>query len=1032
MSLLFEQLPFYSLSNDDFCSVVNENDSMSNIISLDKLNAMKFKLLDDENDKYLFSDQSHQDFVSIQNDISDQCKYYVGEMPIIKSENMSILFNNINSIPKHFDELTCLLDFESSSRYDIIALCETKLTVEISQLYYIKEYNMFNNFNTRNSGGLTVYISNKFNNCFVRDDLCLISESIEILVIEIPNKDKNIVVGVIYRRPGTSFQNFFNKFSNVVDILRSENKHCYFAGDFNIDLLCLQQSQQVLSFVNLLLSANYQCIITHPTRVTSNSATLIDHIWTNDAHNLINNGIIHSSISDHFPIFSTFNMNSVINKNECTEKKCNSFRLISNDNLIEFKNELSDVSWDLVINNNNINSAYSNFELIFKSLFEKQFPMVNKKLSNKNNKTYITQDIKEQIKRRDKLAKLYAKYPITYGKTFKKLRNKITNDIRKAKIKFFNDKLQQCSSDVGKTWNVINSILNRNKDKNSNNEFLIDDELIDNPKIIAERFNDYFVDIGNRISSGLPVPPVNYTNFLGPRFNCNFSFTQINNLEIKKIINDFKNCTPGIDEIPMKVLKFSVDELMIPIAHLCNLSLQCGIVPQQLKVAKIVPIFKAGKHDNVMNYRPISILPSISKILEKIVAVQLYDFLEGNNILNEHQYGFRKGRSTEAALCDFVDNVAVALEQKLHTAAVFLDLTKAFDTIRHDIMLGKLDHCGVRGVALEWFSNYLRGRFQCVTFRRVLSSLKEITSSVPQGSSLGPLLFIIYINDTINVSDKLRFKLYADDSVLYMTGNDPVNVINCMNSELMNINSWLIANKLTLNINKSHYIVFSKQVLPDTYLPPIKINDNKLSRVQETKFLGVTINARLNWSTHINNITLKISRINGILYLTRSLFLKESLRYIYLTLVNSHLTYCNIVWGNANKTNLRPLFLVQKRIIRTITFSTRYTHTGPLFQTLRILNIDQINFLCCALFMYKKLNGLIFSEITFNMVSDVHNVYLRDTLRLRLPRCSAEQRRRSVGYRGCQVWNEIPLNIRSTVNIINFKRLVKDFVMQPG
>ena len=435
---------------------------------------------------------------------------------------------------------------------------------------------------------------------------------------------------------------------------------------------------------------------------------------------------------------------------------------------------------------------------------------------------------------------------------------------------------------------------------------------------------------------------------------------------------------------------------------------------------------------DVNNFRPISVLPSIGKIIEKVVSDQLYEYFVVNKLLSYSQFGFRRGRSTEAALCSFTNDVLTAFQSELNTVAMYLDLSKAFDTISHDILLSKLEHNGVRGAELQWFTSYLTDRKQCVKYENSLSSLQSISCSVPQGSSLGPLLFIIYINDIVNTSDLLKFCMYADDSVIYLSGKDTKDVIDSINIQIQNITQWLLANKLTLNIPKSHYMIFCKRKLNLGDLPQININDININRVTETEFLGMTITDKLSWAKHIRNITIKISKINGILYLTRQLLNRETLKRIYIALVQPHLTYCNIIWGFNFASHLNPLVLMQKRIVRTMNFCNRRAHTAELFQALNILNIHKINKQCTALFVFKSLNNLIFTTIEYKFVSDIHNINLRDTLRLRPPSVGTLRSQRSALYHGCTVWNDLPLEVRLINSIVAFKKRVRDLLMLPG
>ena len=606
MAFLREQLPYFDLNNEDLVGHLADDlvqptpcNTSSSIMSTDILYDLTFDIKSCQDDRSISNNEPDNYFYEFYKRISNSCKYFVDNLPECRRGHLSMFFHNINSLPKHFDELSNLLDVELKVKFNVISLCETKLTPDISHLYRIEGYTMFNRCNSRNKGGLTCYIEDKFKNCFVREDLSTSSESTEFLFIEVPvsGSQKNVVIGVIYRRPGTDFRKFYENLTNVLDILKLEKKICYFMGDFNLDLLKFHESTQVSDFVNLLTSENYLCSITHPTRVTHNTATLIDHIWCNNYKNLSSCGIIHSMITDHFPVFSVFNIGeSKKHENiECKDEMY--FRSFSEEKLESFKCVLDGVCWDLVVGINNIEASYSNFETIFGALISKHFPMISKKIPNGHkNKPYITSNIKNLINSKKKLAKLYAKYPITYGKSFRKLRNKIANEIRNSKIKYFSEKLNSCSSDTSETWKVINTILNRKKEKTKINEFMINGNSESNTEIIAESFNDHYSDVGTRLAADLPASPVSYRYFLGVRTDAEFLFESVTREKIKCTVGSLKNCSAGYDDIPMKVIKYCIDSLLEPLTHICNLSLQSGTVPKQLKISKLTPIFKTGKN----------------------------------------------------------------------------------------------------------------------------------------------------------------------------------------------------------------------------------------------------------------------------------------------------------------------------------------------------------------------------------------------------------------------------------------------------
>ena len=384
-----------------------------------------------------------------------------------------------------------------------------------------------------------------------------------------------------------------------------------------------------------------------------------------------------------------------------------------------------------------------------------------------------------------------------------------------------------------------------------------------------------------------------YKDYLTNKFHASFSFKSVNKLDIHRIINNLssKNSS-GHDEISSVLLKKLGNILSSPITTIINQSLKSGIFPDNLKIAKISPIFKKGDHHQIENYRPISLLPTISKIFEKVVFIQLYDFFSENNFLYPSQYGFRKKHSTELAALETVDILLNKLDNKQTPAAIFIDLSKAFDTIDHQILLNKLSYYGIKNTALKWFTNYLFARSQYVEINSQKSSKIKISTGIPQGSILGPLLFIIYINDFIKCSDLFKFILYADDTTL-ITPNLSEKNVNHVNHELNKISNWLAHNKLSLNVKKTKFIHFHNinKTIPNNIV--LRINNTTIEKTDSFDFLGLTLNENFKWKSHVNKVANKTARYIGVLNKLKTYVPKNILKTIYNSLfyLISHMVF---------------------------------------------------------------------------------------------------------------------------------------------
>lgn len=414
-----------------------------------------------------------------------------------------------------------------------------------------------------------------------------------------------------------------------------------------------------------------------------------------------------------------------------------------------------------------------------------------------------------------------------------------------------------------------------------------------------------------------------------------------------------------------------------------NQSLCTGICPNSLKIAKITPIFKKGDPHLTDNYRPISLLPVISKVLEKVVFLQVYDYFINNNLLYDSQYGFRKFHSTEFAALEFTDKIVTNLDQGTLPVAIFLDLSKAFDTIDHSILIHKLQYYGFHGTSLSWFKSYLNNRKQYVQYSDVNSSHSQITTGVPQGSILGPLLFIIYMNDIVEVTKKFHFTIYADDTSLIepictFTSdlNNSIEATEAINNELKLITDWLCLNKLSLNAKKTKMMIFHhrQRSIKNLRLDLI-INDTRIEQVNEFNFLGILLDECLTWNPHVNKIACKISVINGTLSRLKKFLPHDILKTIYNALVQPHLNYGVLLWGK----NSKRIHKLQKWALRAITASKYNAHTDPLFLKLRLLKIQDIYKVGILKFFFKYKNSTLpkYFENIFENVYRTHNYETR-------------------------------------------------------
>ena len=425
---------------------------------------------------------------------------------------------------------------------------------------------------------------------------------------------------------------------------------------------------------------------------------------------------------------------------------------------------------------------------------------------------------------------------------------------------------------------------------------------------IANTLNNFFTSIGRNLAQNINYSgDKNHSYYLKTYHNKIFKFKEIEQENLKTVINSLTNkSSVGIDGISTILLKCIAPSIIKPLTLITNQIMKTGIFPNKLKLAKVIPIYKKDDPTQVTNYRPISLLPVLSKVIEKTIAKQLSGYFEDNKLFNQNKYGFRPGHSTEHAALELVDKITSQMDNNETPINIFLDLSKAFDTIDHNILLDKLKYYGLDDIAIQLFRSHLTNRYQYVQIENAKSQLLEINrpTGVPQGSILGPLLFIIYINDISQSSDKFDFIAYADDTTLSTTLNkfsesEDMNISDLINLELYKINEWLEINKLSLNAKKSRFMIFH---MPNKHitLPILKISNTHIVKVNEFNFLGLTLDTKLDWKRHSNNTSNKISRTIGVLNKLKNVLPQHIKTIIYNTLILPHLNYTVFFAGGLN------------------------------------------------------------------------------------------------------------------------------------
>ena len=957
-NLFDSAMPSASSDNEDI------NSSSENSISESVDDSTRAKFL---NSLLLTDPPADQDDSDDSDDVDDpepslNCRYYdtASLSQVLKSSDSSsktFFHLNIASLSLHADDLQTLLH-NLEHQFSIIGISETKIsssTIPTSLVF--PDYHYLHTPSKSSKGGAALFIRNNLN-FFARNDLntlCYSDNELESCFAELPSTSKSesgLIVGTIYKHPSMGAKKFRDLIKDLLHTISRENKRIILLGDFNINLLNATTDSNVTKFVDILSSYLLLPTINIPTRLTSSSKTLIDNIFCNFSDpNLVSGNII-TSISDHLPQFlitSDIKCNSPINEH--------SFRDWSKFNQEQFLLDYFDIDWDetLKINKQDVDTSFNSFLTAINNIIDKHVPIKickNKKYLLKL-KPWISPGIVKSMAIRDKLYKtfIHCKNPIkklTFEDRYKYYRNSIVSLCRISKMSYYKKFFNTNINNSKKIWCEINSLINNKSKSNNVKCILIDNVMNSKPASIAKAFNSYYSKVADSIRRKIPKSYRHFSYFL-PSPNANSIF--LKHCDPDEVM--FNICmlnlekASGPNSIPGKILELLKHEICHPLSDLINLSFTTGVFPSALKVAKVVAVYKnKGSPLLCSNYRPISLLSNIDKIFEKILYERLQSFLTKNKILYPQQFGFRKSYSTSHAVLSITQKIYDALESGKYAYAVFVDLQKAFDTVDHSILLSKLNHYGVRGLPLSLFKSYLTGRSQFVSVSGVNSTSSRIKHGVPQGSVLGPLLFLIYINDlscAIRHGDVMHF---ADDTnLLHINSSLPLLQKLC-EKDLRHLCSWLSSNKISLNASKTEFLCFkpytnANNIKYSNFTCRLKIQRNVIHPSKFLRYLGVLLDQDLSWKPQIELVKSKLKRANGYLSKLRHYLPRPILIQAYYALFHSHLSYCSQIWAQPAPV-LKPICSLQNKAARLLTFSHFKSDASPLFSDLHLLRFTDL------------------------------------------------------------------------------------------
>jgi len=939
-------------------------------------------LLTDENEDSPYSNvQLNGKFHDFESFTSDPT---IVNSPVYINLNVQSLNSKHANLNEYVSELIA-----KGLNIEIIALQEI-WTIDHPQLLNIEGFHplIYKQRAGMRGGGVGFYIKNSISFEIIEDCSPFENKILEsiTLLLSLSNKSK-IYVTSVYRSNGPlpnisandQMQRFSLSFNDLLAKISIKRHVSFIFTDSNINLI--NENPLVYgNYLNTIFSHGFLQLNTKASRMYDGSISLIDHIISNCKSNSFRTGSLISDISDHFITFICNGKNVLP-----SQQKVVTSRIFSEQNILKFKLALANEHWLSISSETVTDSAYDAFWSIYNFHFANSFPLTKIKFNKNLHKinSYMSAGLLISRGTKNNLHKqsLSNPTPLIINQ-YKQFRNLYAKTLRAAKILHVQAKLKDCKGNSKQTWKILNECTGRTTKKENVDKITSNGTITENPLEIANEFNNFFVKVGKEISDSVPTierQPESY--LVPPVIPIPFNLQNVTPDYLVKIVKDLKSKTStDIDGVSSKMIKLVISEIKVPLSHIFNLSLSSGEFPSKLKRSKVVPIFKSGNRNECDNYRPISLLCSISKILEKLVAKKLLDHLQSNNLIYNHQYGFLPKRSTEQNLLQVTNYIADALNEGMFCLGVFIDLRKAFDVCSHKILLKKLKNLGIIGVNLKWFESYLSDRLQMVDINGTLSDEKCFNISVIQGSILGTILFLCYINDFYTCTS-LFTTLFADDGTCLSKHKNLQTLIDYVNAELQKVANWFLANKMAINTSKTKFILFRTHgKIVDENICKIFYNNNEIGKIENQnkifpierihnsgstknfKLLGIMLDEYLSFDSHITHMCSKISKSLYIINRVRNTLPKESLVSLYYALIHSHISYCTSVFGSATSTSLSRIVKMQKRAIRIICNVPSRSHTAPLFIDLQILPFEKLITFSKLKFMHKFVhNRLPFS-----------------------------------------------------------------------
>lgn len=936
-----------------------------------------------------------------------------------------IIHSNVRSLLPSIDELR---HFVSVNKPHIIGISETWLDDSIlDSEISLAGYKVERKDRNRSGGGVATYISNTITSNRRSD---IEDNNIEMVCIDILlPKSKPILVCNAYRPPKD--ESFYENLDHSFENCESLDQEIYIIGDLNTDI-SHQDTSIFKKLKSFLYSFHMVQIISEFTRVTPSTSSTLDLIIVSDQDKVSQSGVLTYAFSDHQVIYCTRKQKKICSN--CQYVK--NIRCMRNYDVSVFKEQLRNVNWFNVLNSEDIDKAWLEFKKLFLDVLNIIAPVKSVRVKQKS-EAWFNGEILHLLGERNRAfvkfrkSKLDADYVM-----YKGLRNRCKNLIESCKKGFIKEKIESNSNNAKDLWKTLKNMgLTMKGNSESSKIGLKDDrgDIVFDESFVTNKFNNFFCNVASKLVSLLPNSSGYYISTSLDSFyiklgvqNNSFKLSIVSDDDVDKLLTKLNvTKSTGHDDIPARFLKDGHDVLSTPLAYIFNLSVRKGLFPNDLKKARVVPLYKKGNRNIESNYRPISILPVVSKIYEKLVHDQVMAYLESKKILYDYQSGFRNSFSTESALVYLTDKIKANMDKGLFSGLVLMDLQKAFDTVDHNILVKKLKCIGFNSTCIDWFTSYLSNRTQFVDIQGHKSECSNISCGVPQGSILGPMLFLIYVND-MSSSVQCDLYLYADDSALVISGRTVEAVESRLAKELKNVSNWLVDNRLSLHLGKTESIIYgTKQKLSRPM--NIIINDVNISAKDCVKYLGAYLDQCVSGVQMAEKVVKRVNQTLKFLYRKGQMLTFKDRLLLCNAMIQPFFDYGCCFWYNGlcNKYK-NKLQTCQNKVVRFIFSKCNRSHVGAKeLCSLKWLNVEKRVELRIACNMFKVFNGKAPNYLNqlFTFHNKSHNTRY-SSMSFSIPHVNSNGKK-SFFYSGIILWNNLPNNVKKCKSYDAFKSMCK-------